>query len=221
MKEPPAVTQMTDSPTDASRFARAIEMIDAAHREDPTSARSEAGESPAELLYARRMAEWLARLEPDASEPLRLAVRCQHLRRWTIPRSDFPMTRPGYLQWRTTLARFHADQAAKILRGVGYDEATVARVQSLVRKERLAADAEAQTLEDAACLVFLEGEFVEFARRHDAEKVEGIVRKTWRKMSEKGRAEAMKLAAELPERERGMIGRATTLVPSPGTPGEG
>ena len=26
---------------------------------------------------------------------LRLAVRCQHLRRWTIPRSQYPMTRAG------------------------------------------------------------------------------------------------------------------------------
>src|SRR5215212_2425758 len=151
---------MTHLPTDASRFARAVELIDAAHREDPSYAQSEGETYPAEWLYARRMAEWLARLEPDASEALRLAVRCQHIRRWTIPRASFPMTRPGYLQWRSTLARFHAEQAGEILRGVGYHEATVARVQSLVRKERLASDPEAQTLEDAACLVFLEGEFV-------------------------------------------------------------
>src|SRR5688572_15960970 len=189
---------MTDSPTDASRFARAVEQIDAAHAEDPAVATAEGKTYPAELLYARRMAAWLDRLEPAASEALRLAVRCQHLRRWTIPRAEFPMTRPGYLQWRTTLARFHADQAAEILRGVGYDDATVTRVRSLVRKERLATDPEAQALEDAACLVFLEGEFVDFARRHEDQKVEGILRKTWRKMSDKGRAEARKLAAALP-----------------------
>jgi hypothetical protein len=115
------------------------------------------------------------------------------------------MTRPGYLQWRSTLARFHAEQAGEILRGVGYDEQAIARVQSLVRKERLASDPEAQALEDAACLVFLEGEFVDFARKHDAEKVEGILRKTWRKMSAKGRAEAIKVAAALPERERRLV----------------
>jgi hypothetical protein len=205
LKELPAVTHMTDSPT---RFERAVERIDAAHREDPASVQCEGGTHPAELVYARRMAEWLARLEPEASEALLLAVRCQHLRRWTIPRADFPMTRPGYLQWRSTLARFHADQAAEILRGAGYDDATIARVQSLVRKERLASDPEAQALEDAACLVFLEGEFVDFARKHDAQKVEGILRKTWRKMSERGRAEAMRLAAGLPDRERELVKRA-------------
>jgi hypothetical protein len=199
---------MTHLPMDASRFARAVELIDAAHREDPSYAQSEGETYPAEWLYARRMAEWLARLEPDASEALRLAVRCQHIRRWTIPRASFPMTRPGYLQWRSTLGRFHAEQAGEILRGVGYDEHTIARVQSLVRKERLASDAEAQALEDAACLVFLEGEFVDFARKHDAQKVEGILRKTWRKVSEKGRAEALKLAAGLPERERSLIENA-------------
>ena len=199
---------MTDSPTDASRFARAVEQIDAAHREDPTHAQSEGRTCPAEWLYARRMAEWLARLEPQASEALRLAVRSQHIRRWTIPRASFPMTRPGYLQWRSNLARFHAEQAGEILRGVGYDEQTIARVQSLVRKERLTLDAEAQTLEDAACLVFLEGEFVDFARKHDAQKVEGILRKTWRKMSQRARAEALKLAAGLPEPERRLIENA-------------
>jgi hypothetical protein len=212
---------MTNSPTDAYHFTRAVELIDAAHREDSTHTQSEGKSHPAEWLYARRMAEWLARLEPQASEALRLAVRCQHIRRWTIPRASFPMTRPGYLQWRSTLARFHAEQAGEILRGVGYDEQTITRVQSLVRKERLASDPEAQTLEDAACLVFLEGEFVDFARKHDAQKVEGILRKTWRKMSPRGRAEAVKLAAGLPEREREIITRAVALVPSPGIPGEG
>src|SRR3712207_2932768 len=120
---------MPEPPTDATRFARAVERIDAAHAEDPTAAYSQGRAFPAELLYAQRMDEWLGRLEPEASEALRLAVRCQHLRRWTIPRADFPMTRPGYLQWRSTLARFHAAQAGEILRGVGYDAGTVARVQ--------------------------------------------------------------------------------------------
>lgn len=203
---------MTDSRTDPrphdDRFDRAVGLIDAAHREDPTTTDFNGVTYPGELLYALRMTAWLERLEPAASEALRLAVRCQHLRRWTVPRASYPMTRPGYLQWRSGLARMHAEQGAEILRGAGYDEETVARVQSLVRKERLASDPEAQALEDAACLVFLEGEFVDFARRHDTEKVEGILRKTWRKMSEKGRAEAMKLAAGLPEPDRRLIENA-------------
>ncbi len=102
---------------DADRLARAIEQIDAANAEDPNRAVFAGKEYPAELIYSMRMSEWLSRLEPGASEPLQLAVRCQHLRRWVIPRASYPMTRAGYHQWRTTLGRYHADEAGRILRG--------------------------------------------------------------------------------------------------------
>jgi Domain of unknown function (DUF4202) len=191
--------------TDESRFQRAIERIDAANAQDPSRAVFGGRELPAELFYGQRMSAWLDRLEPSASEALRLAVRCQHLRRWVIPRSQYPMTRPGYHQWRTRLGAFHAEQAGEILRDVGYDEGFIARVQSLIRKERLKADPETQTLEDAACLVFLEIDYVDFARRHEEAKVVEILRKTWRKMSDKGHAAALELAGGLPEGERGLI----------------
>lgn len=194
--------------TDPARFARAIERIDAANAQGPDRASFGGREYPAGLLYGMRMTEWLGRLAPDASESLRLAVRCQHLRRWAIPRSQYPASRAGYLDWRSALARFHADEAAAILRDVGYDEATVARVQSLVRKERFKADPEAQALEDAACLTFLEGDYVDFARRHDDEKVIHILGRTWKKMSDRGRAAALELAPGLPERERALVERA-------------
>ena len=195
------------------RLADALSRIDAAHAEDPRRLPARDGQDvPYELRYARRMTSWLDRLEPQSSEALRLAVRCQHLRRWSIPRSQYPMTRSGYHQWRTTLARFHADEAAAILRGVGYDEATVARVQSLVRKEGLKADVETQTLEDVACLVFLEDEFGEFARKHDEEKVLAILRRTWGKMSERGRAAALGL--DLGPAERVLIEKALREPPA-------
>jgi hypothetical protein len=196
--------------TPPDRFTEAIERFDAANREDPTRAAFDGREYPAELLYGMRMTEWLGRLAPQAPEALRLAVRCQHIRRWEIPRGQSPMTRPGYLQWRTTLARFHADYAAGILRAVGYDEQTVARVQSLVRKEGLKSDPDAQTLEDVACLVFLENDYVDFARArsHDEAKVIHILQRTWRKMSDRGRAAALELATTLPATERRMIERA-------------
>ncbi|MDB5301220.1 MAG: hypothetical protein JWO87_2883 [Phycisphaerales bacterium] len=194
--------------TEDSRFQRAIERIDAANAQDPSRAIFGGRELPSELFYAQRMSTWLDRLEPTASEALRLAVRCQHLMRWVIPRSQYPMTRPGYHQWRTRLGAFHAEQAGEILREVGYDDAFIARVQSLIRKERLKADPETQTLEDAACLVFLEIDYVDFARRHEEAKVVEILRKTWRKMSDRGHAAALELAGELPEAEQGLIEKA-------------
>jgi hypothetical protein len=192
-------------------FQTAIARIDGANALDPNHTLVDGMPVPHELHYAGRMSQWLDRLEPGASETLRLAVRCQHVRRWMIPRSQYPMTRAGYHQWRTTLARFHADQAAEILREVGYAEPTIRRVQSLVRKEGLKTDPETQTLEDVACLVFLEDEFSDFARRHDEQKVLGILAKTWGKMSERGRAAALRL--DLPPADRALIEKALAMPP--------
>jgi len=188
---------------DHARFERAMARIDAAHAEDP---RRDASGRPRELAYAERMSRWLAHLAPDASEALRLAVRCQHLRRWEIPRSAYPEGAAGYRRWRAEQARAHARAAAEILREAGYDEAFVARVQALVRKEGIKRDPEAQALEDAACLVFLEDEFAAFAARHDEAKLLAILRKTWAKMSERGRRAA--LALDLAPPLRALVERA-------------
>jgi hypothetical protein len=169
---------------DQHRFDLAIEKFDAANAQDPKAA---------ELLYAQRMTAWLDRLYPTASPALRLACRAQHIRRWEIPRSSFPMDRAGYHRWRTSLYALHADTAEKILREVGYDEPTIERVRSLLMKKRLKADPETQALEDVACLVFLESYFADFAARHDDQKIIGILRKTWAKMSNTGQAAALTL----------------------------
>ena len=121
------------------------------------------------------MSAWLARLAPGASEELRLAVRCQHIRRWAIARSAYPAGKVGYLRWRKEQALAHAALAADILGQAGYDAATMQRVQSLVKKERIKHDPEAQLLEDVACLVFLENEFVAFAARHEEADRKSVV----------------------------------------------
>src|SRR4051812_45681370 len=178
-------------------FARALALIDAANAPDPHGK---------ELLYSQRMTAWLDRLAPDASESLKLAARAQHLRRWQIPRADFPMDRIGYLKWRTTLYKFHADEAAALLRQAGYDEDDIARTATLIRKEKIKADPEAQILEDVICLVFLENYFADFAAGHDEEKVVSILRKTWRKMSDRGHELALTLS--IPADARKLVERA-------------
>ena len=178
------------------RFDAAIVRFDAANAEDPNIEQVDGEDHPKELLYARRMTAWLEKLEPDASEMVRLAARCQHIRRWTVPRSDYPMNKEGYKAWRTGLAKFHAETAADILRDVGYDDDTIERVSALLRKKRLKLDPEVQLLEDVICLVFLENYFADFAKQHEEEKVIDIVRKTWRKMSPRGHEAA--LALDLP-----------------------
>jgi hypothetical protein len=174
---------------DTDKFRAAIAAFEAANAQDPTQI---AG-TPAELLYARRMTDWLNRLYPDAGELLHLAARSQHIRRWMVPRSKYPITRAGYHQWRTFLYSFHADTAAEILQKIGYDNATISRIRSLLKKEKLKADPEMQMLEDVACLVFLESYFADFAAKHDEEKVIGILRRTWKKMSPRAHAVALEL----------------------------
>ena len=178
---------------DPGRFDEAIARFDAAHAEDPESEVSRGAEHPKELVYARRMSAWLASLAPDASEPLKLAVRAQHLRRWSIPRTAYPMNVEGYRKWRADEARSHAETAGRILAEVGYDEATIRRVQALVRKERLKQDPEAQLLEDVSCIVFLENYFAGFAQKHDQDTLVRILRKTWKKMSARGHEAALGL----------------------------
>ena len=177
----------------ASLFETAIARFDEANREDPNTDYSDGVAYPKELLYAMRMTERLAFFAPDASEALQLAVRCQHIRRWTIPRHTYPMDRNGYHLWRSTLAKYHAETAGAILQAIGYDPGFIQRVQALVRKERLKADPEAQTLEDVACLVFLEHYCSDFAQKQTAEKGVEILRKTWTKLSDRGREAARAL----------------------------
>ncbi len=184
------------------RFERAIARFDAANAADPNSEAVDGVARPKELAYAERMTAMLARFAPDAPEVVRLAARCQHIERWKIPRTDYPMDRIGYLQWRKRLNKFHGEVAGALLREVGYDEATVARVARLLMKEGLKSDPEAQTLEDVVDLVFLESYLADFVAKHgeyDAAKFGDILAKTAKKMSPRGRAAAVSLIALPPE----------------------
>lgn len=175
------------------RFDEAIARFDRANAQDPNTVAPGNGERPAELVYAERMSETLELLYPDASESLRLAVRAQHLERWTIPRERYPEGRDGYRAWRNDAKRMHAERAGQILAACDYADDEIARVQALIRKEKLKRDPDAQALEDVACLVFLEHYFAGFAKKHDDAKLETILRKTWVKMSETARAAALEL----------------------------
>lgn len=160
------------------RFQDAIARFDAANAQDPRGI---------ELPYAQQLSAWVARLAPDASEALRLAARCQHLRRWEIPRESYPVGRVGYLQWREDLKRFHADEAGKILREVGYDDEMIQLVQRIVLKK------DSAVMEDALCLVFLETQLQATTGKTGEAKMISILQKTWRKMSPHGRGIALTL----------------------------
>ena len=195
---------------DTDRFQQVIRSIDEANREDPKSELADGVAHPKELLYGVRMQEWVEELDPQAPEALRIAARSQHIRRWEIPRSDYPMDRKGYLRWRTTLYGFHADRASELLRAAEYDDETIERVRALLQKRNLRTDADVQTLEDAAALVFLEHHLDDFLGRDDIgeEKAIGIIRKTWKKMTERGHEAAS--ALPLSAKSAALVARALT-----------
>ena len=183
--------------SDNARFNQAIAKFDAANAEDPNKEVFAGKEYPKELLYAQRMSDMLNRFAPDAPEHVQLAVRAQHICRWKVPREDYPMDRAGYHQWRTYLYKFHGDTAGAIMQEVGYDEETIAKLKALLRKEKLKLNPDTQLLEDVVDLTFLQHyleAFVQkYSSRYEEEKLLDILRKTWKKMSEKGHEAALKL----------------------------
>jgi hypothetical protein len=195
---------------DTARFQKAIEAFDRANAEDPHSIVINGVARPRELVHAERLSAWVTRLEPSASETLRLAARCQHIRRWQIPRESYPAGRVGYLQWRTQLARFHADTAAQLLADSGYEQELIDAVRRINLKQNLRSSSDMVVMEDALCLSFLEFEFDDFVAKYPAEKVIEVVQKTWQKMS----ARAHELALTLPFSVAGLalVTRALTPV---------
>lgn len=178
---------------DISRFESAVQLIDQENSLDPHQETAGGVQYPKELLYSKRLTEWVQQLAPHASTELLLATRAQHIARWTIPRNSYPMTRVGYLKWREELKKFHAEKAGAILKKVGYDETTVERVKQLILKKNFPKDPESRILEDAVNLHFLEFQFTEFSKKTDPQKTIDIVRKTWKKMSADARARAVVL----------------------------
>jgi hypothetical protein len=176
-----------------SRLDDALRLFDETNAEDPNLETVNGEAFPKELVYGQRMSARLTEYAPAAPETVRLAARAQHIRRWEVPRERYPEGRAGYLKWRTDLYKRHGEIAGAILRDVGYDDDTIERVQTLLRKRGLKTDPDVQLLEDVICLVFLEHYFHDFAKKHDEEKLIPIVQKTWKKMSEGAHRAALEL----------------------------
>ncbi|KAK7966021.1 uncharacterized protein PG986_000298 [Apiospora aurea] len=204
-------------PALSDNYATGLRLMDEAHAEDPkrtspSAAGTQEDGIPYELHYARKMIRWLGARCPDASPTLQLACRAQHFQRWQIPRDSYPMTRPGYLSWRAKQKSQAAAQVAELLRSPAVQPplpaAEIERVAALIRKENLKGDEETQVLEDVACLVFLDDQFDDFEQKDeiDEDKIVGILRKTWVKMSPKG--QELALAMQHSDRAKMLLGKA-------------
>jgi hypothetical protein len=193
----------------SDRFSNALAAFDAYHQQDPNTETENGKVFPKELLYSRRMTDRLSRFAPDADEAVKLAVCSQHIGRWEIPREKYPMDRKGYLQWRNEEKIHHSRIAEKILSDCGYDPDTIGKVKMLLLKKELFTNADTQLLEDVVCLVFIEHYLLDFAAKHDDEKVVDILRKTLKKMSAKGKQAVNDL--QIPEKIQPLIQKAVSL----------
>jgi hypothetical protein len=176
-----------------TQLQNVLEAIDTINKTDINTTVVNGISSPKELLYGQYMSTCLEKYWPNSSENLQIAVRAQHVKRWHLKRSDFALGKKGYLTWRKELSVFHAATAKALMLGHGYSEDDAETTSVIIRKENLKSNSESQTLEDVACLVFLQYYFDAFAAKHKEEKIIRIVQLTWRKMSTQGQEIALSL----------------------------
>ena len=167
----------------SARYDAAVTAIDAANAVDPNIVEVRGEHIALALVHGRLAVEWVDRLVDRPDEALLLAARAHHLRRWELARDSYPPGRAGYLRWRRDQKVRHAKDVAAILQPCGYEPAEIEQVQRLIRRESVGG---AQDIEDAACLVFIETQLASIAERMDHDLLIDVIRKTARKMSQRG-----------------------------------
>lgn len=176
-----------------TKLNSAFQHFDAYNQNDSNIFHWEAKDYPQEYFFAIQLYEWILKLEPSASEALLLASRSQHIGRWEIARESYPEGRVGYLTWRKNLSLFHAKKASEILGEIGYEKEEIAKVERIILKQKIKADQEVQTMENALCLVFLQFQYEAFHPKHSPEKVINILKKSLLKMDAHGHQFALNL----------------------------
>ncbi len=194
---------------------KVLSAIDNINQTDSNTTLVNGVEQPKELLYGQRMSQCLAKYWIESSELLQIAVRAQHIKRWHLKRNEFEQGKAGYYQWRIALGKFHGELTASIMLECGYtteqaeQTATIIR-KDLIRQGKAKENDDSQTLEDVACLVFLEHYFDDFAAQYIAadneEKIIRIVKLTWKKMSDRGHEIALSLT--LPKHLADLVNKA-------------
>ena len=194
----------------SDRYDSAVAAIDAANAADPTIVEVRGQPVALALVHGQLAAEWIEKLVDEPDETLTLAARAHHLRRWELQRDTYPIGRAGYLRWRRDQKVRHATDVAAILAEYGYEPAEIDQVQRLIRRESVDG---AQAVEDAACLVFIETQLASIAERMDHDLLIDVIRKTARKMSDRG----LGLVATIPlgEAEQALLKQALGGPASP------
>ncbi len=192
----------------STQLTALLSAIDDINRQDPKLISVENSPQPQALIYGQRMSQCLNKHWPEADETLQIAVRAQHIKRWHLKRSEFSAGKKGYYQWRIALAKYHAQLTEELMRKQGYDAEQAAQTATMIRKENLQTNPNSQTLEDVACLVFLQHYLENFAKHHHEDKIIHILQKTWEKMSERG--QNITLSLPLSDNLNYLLNRALT-----------
>ncbi|UII22396.1 DUF4202 domain-containing protein [Fulvivirga ligni] len=173
-----------------------IDEIDNINQQDPRTDTWDGRTYAYEYLYSLRMTEALNQYYPQASTLLKIAAHGQHIKRWSLPRTEYSADRKGYLIWRTEAKKMHCDILGSILSKYDFSDEEISQVSMYIMKSQMKSDEESQALEDVVCLVFLKYYITDFIKDHEDDKVVSIIGKTWRKMSPKAHNEALKLDYE-------------------------
>jgi len=187
-------------------LSQVLNAIDDINCQDPNLIDIDGEQKPKELVYGHQMTACLVKYWPEANELLQIAVRAQHIKRWHLKRAEFTEGKAGYYAWRIAQGKFHAQLTSEIMKEHGYSEDEINQTASILRKEKLKTNNDTQTLEDVACLVFLQHYFDEFAAKYTEDKIVRIVQKTWHKMSDKGHEIALSLT--LPDHLGAIVAKA-------------
>lgn len=189
-----------------NKWDRIIIEIDEYNQKDPKREIFEEVLLPTETVYAIRVTRWVKCLIDSPSFELLVAARGAHIGRWEIPRTRYPAGLKGYYEWKTYLLKFHAEKVIAILENHKIAVEKIKKITSIIMRKNLKENSDAQTLEDAVCLVFLEIQLLPLMAKSTEEKVINAIQKTWQKMSEHGQKMALNL--NLPEKAKEVISKA-------------
>ncbi|NQY10473.1 MAG: DUF4202 domain-containing protein [Flavobacteriales bacterium] len=171
-----------------------IKAFDAANSKDPKTIEINGKYIPFELAFSDRLTMWIGRLTQSPSDALLLAARCQHIERWTKPRDSYPTGKTGYLNWRSDLKIYHAERSTEILKSLDFESDLIEQVSIINQKKAIKLNEDAQLMEDALCLEFLDFQLERFSKKYDDDKLITILKKSWKKMSENGRNLALQIS---------------------------
>lgn len=189
-----------------NKWDRIINEIDEYNQKDPKREIFEEVLLPTETVYAIRVTRWVKRLIDSPSYELLVAARGAHIGRWEIPRTRYPAGLKGYYEWKIYLLKFHAEKVIAILENHKIAPEKIKKITGIIMRKNLKENSDAQALEDAVCLVFLEIQLLPLMAKSTEEKVINAIQKTWQKMSANG--QKMALTLNLPEKAKEVINKA-------------